>query len=224
MTIVNSKLQSLNTETFSRSALVGSVPPQVGPRSSMRDQALFARAQKETEETKIDRTYFETAAQEAYGRTPAFISKVGRRVMKTQIGQPIPVEARDNDFLAEHRIGKPPCRMAPAEVMKMVPTGPYEQQTPVTVYTQRVTEGVYKNSGGGACATFGRSSAFTNDTTDGRNHHSEGIDDSTGAVDLLRRPPLVLRFEVLPSTMSSFLMVFTVCPQSFTFEKKMTTQ
>ena len=184
-----SKLQSLNTETFSRSALVGSVPPQVGPRSSMRDQALFARAQKETEETKIDRTYFETAAQEAYGRTPAFISKVGRRVMKTQIGQPIPVEARDNDFLAEHRIGKPPCRMAPAEVMKMVPTGPYEQQTPVTVYTQRVTEGVYKNSGGGACATFGRSSAFTNDTTDGRNHHSEGIDDSTGAVDLLRRPP-----------------------------------
>jgi len=183
------KLKSLNTETFSRSALVGSVPPQVGPRSSLRDAKLYARAQKETEETKVERTYFETATQEAFGRTPAFISKVGRRVMKTQIGEPIPVEARDQDFLAEHGISQPTCRMSAAEISKMVPTGPYDQQTPVTVYTQRVTEGIYRSSGGGASSTFGRSTAFTNETTDGRNGHSDGVDDASGDVDLKRRPP-----------------------------------
>ena len=183
------KMKSLNTETFSREVLVGSVPTQVGPRASMRDKRLFERAQKETEEHKVERTYFETATQEAFGRTPAFISKVGRRVMKTQIGEPVPVEARDNDFLAEHRISKPPCRMSQADREGMVPTGPYEHQTPVTVYSQRNTEGVYKGSGGGSRSTFGRSTAFTNDTTDGRNNHSEGIDDSSGTVNLNNRPP-----------------------------------
>ena len=183
------KLKSLNTETFSRSALVGSVPSQVGPRASARDRALMARAQKETEEAKIDRSYFETEAQEAFGRAPAFVSKIGRRVMKTQVGQPIPVEARDQDFLAEHRISAPPARLSAAEVAGMVPTGPYTEQTPVTVYTQRVGEGCYRSSAGGANATFGRSTAFTNEVTDGRNAHSEGIDTSDGKVDLLRKPP-----------------------------------
>jgi Ca2+-binding EF-hand superfamily protein len=184
-----SKLKSLNTETFSRSALVGSVPPQVGPRSTLRDQQLFAQAQRETEEKKVDRSYYETAAQEAYGRKPAFISKVGRRVMQTQIGQPIPVEARDQDFLSAFNISAPPARLSAAEREKMIPKGRYDQQTPVTVYSQRVTEGVYRTTGGGARATFGRSAAFTNETTDGRNYHSEGIDDATGTVDLKRRPP-----------------------------------
>ena len=48
------KLKSLNTETFSRSALVGSVPSQVGPRASARDRALMERARKETEEAKFE--------------------------------------------------------------------------------------------------------------------------------------------------------------------------
>jgi Ca2+-binding EF-hand superfamily protein len=184
-----SKIQSSNTESHSRQVLVGSVPPQVGPRSSIRDKLLFEQAQRETEEKKVERSYYETNAQEAYGRTPAFVSKVGRRVMKTQIGQPIPVEARDQEFLSSFGISKPPARLSAQELDQMVPKGPYDQQTPVTVYTQRVTEGVYKTSGGGARATFGRSSAFTNETTDGRNAHSEGVDDASGDVDLKRRPP-----------------------------------
>ena len=96
--------------------LVGSVPPQVGPRSSIRDKMLFEQAQRETEEKKVERSYYETNAQEAYGRTPAFVSKVGRRVMKTQIGQPIPVEARDQEFLSSFGISKPPARLSAQEL------------------------------------------------------------------------------------------------------------
>ena len=183
------KLRSLNTETFSRQALKGSVPSSLGPRAAKRERELMARAQVETEEKKVDRSYFETEAQGAFGQTPAFISKVGRRVMKTQVGQPIPVEARDQDFLAEHRISEPPCRLSKAEIESMVPKGPYTSQIPVTVYTQRMTEGCYRGSAGGETATFGRSTAFTNETTDGRHSHSEGIDSADGSVQLLRKPP-----------------------------------
>ena len=183
------KLRSLNTETFSRQALKGSVPSQLGPRAAARERELMRRAQTETEEKKIDRSYFETEAQEAFGRAPAFISEVGRRVMKTQVGQPIPVEARDQEFLAEHRISEPKGRLSQSEIDGLVPTGEYTQQVPVTVYTQRMTEGCYRGSAGGATSTFGRSTAFTNETTDGRNSHSEGIDTSDGVVQLLRKPP-----------------------------------
>ena len=94
------KLRSLNTETFSRQALKGSVPLQVGPRAARREQALMRRAQAETEEKKVDRSFFETEPERLRAR-PAFISEVGRRVMKTQVGQPIPVEAGVKTFV-EH--------------------------------------------------------------------------------------------------------------------------
>ena len=182
------KLQSLNSETFSKDALAAKAPSRKGPRAARREAELMERARKEVEEKVNDRRYFTTASQEAYVEQP-FVSKVGRRVMKTLSGNPIPKEARDHTFLSELRIGKPQPTMKEDVLRTHVPKGAYSAQEPITVYTQRVSEGIYKSSAGGNTATFGRSAGFTNDITDPRNRHDEGRDDASGEIKGPKAPP-----------------------------------
>ena len=181
-------LKSLSYETFSRDALVGNAPYGTGPRQRAIDEALMKKAFEETKMEAPQRSYFTTSSGDAYVKKP-FISKVGARVMKSLDGRPIPTEGRDNDFLVEFSLTKPKPKSKAEALQNAAPRGDYTKQVPITMYSQRMSEGCYKSTAGGGATPFGRSSGFTNDMADSRVSHIEGTDDHTNVVRGAPPPP-----------------------------------
>jgi Ca2+-binding EF-hand superfamily protein len=149
---------------------------------------MMKRAFEETKMEEPKRSYYTTSSGDAYVKQP-FVTKVGCRVMKSLDGRPIPTEGRDNDFLVEFNLTRPKQKTGDDALRSAVPSGHYAKQEVITMYTQRMSEGVYRSSAGGSATSFGRSAAFTNDMTDGRVAHYEGTDDHTNKVRGAPPPP-----------------------------------
>ena len=180
--------EKFKLRNISRDALVGNAPYGTGPRQRAIDEALMKKAFEETKMEAPQRSYFTTSSGDAYVKKP-FISKVGARVMKSLDGRPIPTEGRDNDFLVEFSLTKPKPKSKAEVLRNAVPRGDYTKQVPITMYSQRMSEGCYKSTAGGGATPFGRSSGFTNDMADSRVSHIEGTDDHTNVVRGAPPPP-----------------------------------
>ena len=127
------------------------------------------------------RAQWETAAQGAFVRhaQAAYSSPKGRRVMKTTDGVDLPPDCRDIEFLRAAHLTVPRGKLSQEEMERIAPTRALEEDTPISLYTQRRGEAVYSGTSAQSTNPFARNSHFTNDIRDGRELHATAIDDIT---------------------------------------------
>jgi len=69
---------------------------------------------------------------------------VGRRVMKTQNGQPIGLESRDSDLWVDHGFGERPQFLTDDQLKELLPKGEsYLTQQPITFWAEKRTDGAF---------------------------------------------------------------------------------
>uniref|UniRef100_A0A7S1CF06 EF-hand domain-containing protein n=1 Tax=Bicosoecida sp. CB-2014 TaxID=1486930 RepID=A0A7S1CF06_9STRA len=110
----------------------------------------------------------------------AYTEPKGRRVMRTIDGKDLPPGCRDEEFLAANSISLKTAKLTAEEAASMLPRGDYLGQAPVTLYSQRLGEGVFPASAATGANPFARSSAFTAELTDATRAHAEAVDDISG--------------------------------------------
>ena len=109
----------------------------------------------------------------------AYSSPKGRRVMKTTDGVDLPPDCRDIEFLRAAHLTVPRGKLSQEEMERIAPTRALEEDTPISLYTQRRGEAVYSGTSAQSTNPFARNSHFTNDIRDGRELHATAIDDIT---------------------------------------------
>ena len=154
--------------------------PALGPRAAMMQRKLAQEASTKTPE-EAPRAQWETAAQGAFVRhaQTAYSSPKGRRVMKTTDGVDLPPDCRDIEFLRAAHLTVPRGKLSQEEMERIAPTRALEEDTPISLYTQRRGEAVYSGTSAQSTNPFARNSHFTNDIRDGRELHATAIDDIT---------------------------------------------
>lgn len=141
--------------------------PKVGKKTAqmeqeIRDQVLRELKEKEEEEERIrNMRYFDSTAKTTYTKQDYTANKVGKRVMKTQNGEPIRYSERDEELTVEHGFGRRTQKATDEELKMEVPEGDFTQTAPVTVYTEALkNKGVMMSASTGP-NPFAKTSGFT---------------------------------------------------------------
>lgn len=173
----------------------------VGPRARRRAAELAASAvEADLSEARaaLDATAAATRAaamttsvREAYvvyGGDAYDGSGIGRRVMRSIDGKPLPLGSRDVEFLAANGLMRRTAALGRGEVEGVTASA---GDTPVTIYSQRLVEGVFPGSGSASTSAagaggrggnnpFARSSEFTADVRDPTARHAGAVDGAEG--------------------------------------------
>ena len=176
------------------------------PRARARLARMQAEAKQHAESTlastqqrQANARYLTSTQQAAFTRhdDKCYADASGARIMKTQEGKPLPASARDVDFAVSCGWMPPRATIADPAALgaSLAPegaTGTLDTtrgaggpaaagDAPVTVYSQRLAEGVFPASEAANKANpFARSAAFTNDLGDPTIGHADAPDKPTG--------------------------------------------
>lgn len=77
------------------------------------------------EEIERNRRYFESTNQTSFSKKPMDENTIGRRVMKTQNGMPVPHAQKDELLQVEHGFGKRTAKATDQELYNRIPKGDY---------------------------------------------------------------------------------------------------
>lgn len=125
-------------------------------------QVLKELKEKEEEEERLrNMRYFDSTAKTTYTKQDYSANQVGKRVMKTQNGQPIDQMVRDEELTVEHGFGRRTQKTTDDELRREIPEGDFSQTQPVTVYTEALkTKAVIMSASTGP-NPFAKTSGFT---------------------------------------------------------------
>ncbi|KAL4442819.1 hypothetical protein ABPG74_010708 [Tetrahymena malaccensis] len=124
--------------------------PRTGPVHLRTQQQMINHIKQELNEIEqqkeIQRNvrYFQTTTQTEFGAKEHAMAgcTVGRRVMRTQNGQPITPDNRDEDILVDHGFLERQPFLTDEELKNQLPQGEsYLTQQPITYWTEKTTDG-----------------------------------------------------------------------------------
>jgi hypothetical protein len=152
------------------------LPPFDPPRCSHR----ITETMRETLDRGKDTRYLSTEARDTMVAFPAreYASATGRRVMKTLDGKELPPGSRDEEFLVTNGLSKPQPKMTGAEMASIIPPGGLGRAAPITLYSQRASEGVFPMSSASGSNPHARTAKFSTPIELGVPEHDGGMDHS----------------------------------------------
>ena len=122
-------------------------------------QELAQKAREEEEMRQM--RYFDTTNKETFYQQDLTANVVGRKVMKTQDGKLVPMDARDDALIVEHGIYRRTQKATDDELRNRVPQGDYTVTRPVTIYTEALERKNHYMSAATGPNPFSRTSGFT---------------------------------------------------------------
>lgn len=113
------------------------------------------------EEAERNRRFFDTTNGTHFYAKSLTENHVGRKVMRTQDGQLVPLEKRDELLMVEHGFVKRTQKATDEELKQRLPQGDYTQTKPVTIYTENLERKNFYMSAATGTNPFAKSSGFT---------------------------------------------------------------
>jgi hypothetical protein len=118
-------------------------------------------AKAQAEELARQQRTFQTTSRSAFTEKDLCANKIGKKVMRTQDGEFVPMCARDDQLIVETGMWRRTQKQTDGELRERLPTGTYDKQTPVTFYTEHLErKNVYMSASTGPQA-FGITRGFT---------------------------------------------------------------
>eukprot|EP00941_MAST-03F_sp_MAST-3F-sp1_P000172 g172.t1 len=159
------------------------VKPRTNLRRNQRESEALRQVQEEMkgeEEMALKRQHrprYSTNNRSSF-QPPGGFGKIGKRIMQTQDGAP----PRAMDLQGyEFGLHEKRSTMDKAMVDAHLESSHYSSDMPVSIYTQRMNEGMFHKTGTTSKrAPFNKNTSFTNDIQDPTKRHAEGVDDSSG--------------------------------------------
>jgi Ca2+-binding EF-hand superfamily protein len=125
-------------------------------------QVMEELRQKEENEERIrNMRYFDSTAKTTYTKQDYSANVVGKRVMKTQNGQSLMTEPKDEELTVEHGFGRRTQKTTDEELKRQIPEGDFSQTQPVTVYTEALRTKAVMISASTGPNPFAKTSGFT---------------------------------------------------------------
>lgn len=141
--------------------------PRVGLKSKNFEAQIMQQVQEElqakaeAEEQARQRRTFQTWNRSEFTEKDITANKIGKKVMRTQDGDNVPMCARDDQLIVETGMWRRTQKATDDELKERVPSGSYDQQTPVTFYTEHLErKNVYMSASTGP-QPFGITRGFT---------------------------------------------------------------
>lgn len=124
--------------------------------------------------------YLSSSARDAFCRygDAAYSGPKGMRVMKSRDGKPLPPGSRDIAFLVDHGLTKPRAHMTADEMAAALPAGGIAEAAPITLYSQRASEGCFPMTAAKGSNPHAKTSTFSAPMAQGIPAHEGGMDHS----------------------------------------------
>ena len=127
------------------------------------EQQVMAEMQQkaEDEERLRNMRYFDSTAKTTYTKQDYSANVVGKRVMKTQNGQSLMTQEKDEELTVEHGFGRRTQKTTDEELKREIPEGDFSQTQPVTIYTEAIKTKAVMMSASTGPNPFSKTSGFT---------------------------------------------------------------
>jgi len=105
--------------------------------------------------------YFDSTTQTTFVKQDYTVNEIGKKVMKTQNGQPIKHIDKDEELTVEHGFGRRTQKTTDEELKNEIPMGDFSQTQPVTLYTEALRTKAVVMSASTGPNPFAKTSGFT---------------------------------------------------------------